>query len=37
MSKHILSEKPFAKKKKINVRGHQMAYIDEGKGTPIIF
>ena len=36
MSEQI-SEKPFAEKKKINIRGHQMAYIDEGKGTPIIF
>ena len=36
MSEQI-SEKPFAEKKKINIGGHQMAYIDEGKGTPIIF
>lgn len=32
-----ISEKPFAEKKFKTVRGHKMAYIDEGEGTPIIF
>lgn len=30
-------EQPYAEKKYATVRGHQMAYIDEGEGTPIIF
>ena len=30
-------EQPYAEKKYVTVRGHQMAYIDEGEGTPIIF
>ncbi|HEV8282710.1 MAG TPA: haloalkane dehalogenase [Chitinophagaceae bacterium] len=31
------SEKPFAKKKFIDIKGRRMAYIDEGEGDPIIF
>jgi haloalkane dehalogenase len=31
------SEQPFAAKKFLKVHGHQMAYIDEGEGAPIIF
>ena len=33
----VISEKPFAEKKFKTVRGHKMAYIDEGEGVPIIF
>jgi haloalkane dehalogenase len=35
--KEILSEKPFAKKKFIEIKGRRMAYIDEGSGDPIVF
>lgn len=28
---------PFAEKKFTEVRGHRMAYIDEGEGDPIVF
>jgi haloalkane dehalogenase len=28
---------PFAEKKLIEIRGHRMAYIDEGEGAPIVF
>ena len=28
---------PFAEKKLIEIKGHRMAYIDEGKGAPIVF
>ncbi len=31
------SSQPFAKKKIATVLGHQMAYIDEGHGVPVIF
>lgn len=31
------SSQPFAKKKTVTVLGHQMAYIDEGQGVPVIF
>jgi len=33
----IFSEKPFAEKKFIEIRGRRMAYIDEGEGSPIVF
>ena len=29
--------RPFAKKKFIQIKGHRMAYIDEGEGAPIVF
>ena len=32
-----VSEKPFAQKKFIDIKGHRMAYIDEGEGDPIVF
>jgi len=35
--KYNRSEQPYAPKKFATVRGHKMAYIDEGEGTPIIF
>jgi haloalkane dehalogenase len=28
---------PFAEKKLIEIKGHRMAYIDEGEGAPIVF
>ena len=28
---------PFAEKKFIEIKGHRMAYIDEGEGAPIVF
>jgi haloalkane dehalogenase len=28
---------PFAEKKFIDIKGHRMAYIDEGEGAPIVF
>jgi pimeloyl-ACP methyl ester carboxylesterase len=28
---------PFAEKKFTEVKGHRMAYIDEGEGAPIVF
>jgi hypothetical protein len=28
---------PFAEKKFIAIKGHRMAYIDEGEGAPIVF
>src|SRR5690242_17317804 len=31
------SEKPFAPKKYIDIKGRRMAYIDEGEGDPIVF
>jgi len=31
------SEKPFAEKKFIEIKGRRMAYIDEGEGDPIVF
>jgi len=31
------SEKPFAAKKFIEIKGRRMAYIDEGEGDPIVF
>ena len=31
------SSLPFAEKKFIEIKGHRMAYIDEGEGTPIVF
>ena len=37
MNTTALAEQPFAEKKYMTVRGHQMAYIDEGEGIPIIF
>lgn len=33
----IFSEKPFAAKKFIDIKGRRMAYIDEGEGDPIVF
>ena len=33
----IFSEKPFAEKKFIEIKGRRMAYIDEGEGDPIVF
>ena len=33
----IFSEKPFAEKKFIEIKGRRMAYIDEGSGDPIVF
>ncbi|MFB6457137.1 haloalkane dehalogenase [Chitinophaga sp. Hz27] len=33
----VFSEKPFAEKKFIEIKGHRMAYIDEGVGDPIVF
>ena len=33
----IFSEKPFAEKKFIGIKGRRMAYIDEGEGDPIVF
>ena len=33
----IFSEKPFAEKKFIDIKGRRMAYIDEGEGDPIVF
>ncbi|UAY55047.1 haloalkane dehalogenase [Arachidicoccus terrestris] len=33
----IFSEKPFAQKKFIEIKGRRMAYIDEGEGDPIVF
>jgi haloalkane dehalogenase len=33
----IFSEKPFADKKFIEIKGRRMAYIDEGEGDPIVF
>jgi len=32
-----LSSQPFAEKKFIEIKGHRMAYIDEGVGDPIVF
>nr|WP_315847619.1 haloalkane dehalogenase [uncultured Rhodoferax sp.] len=32
-----VSEQPFAAKKYLDIHGHEMAYIDEGEGRPIIF
>jgi len=29
--------RPFAEKKFIQIKGHRMAYIDEGEGAPIVF
>jgi haloalkane dehalogenase len=34
---NVFSEKPFAEKKFIEIKGRRMAYIDEGKGDPIVF
>src|SRR5271156_5200930 len=31
------TSRPFAEKKFTEVKGHRMAYIDEGKGAPIVF
>jgi haloalkane dehalogenase len=31
------TSRPFAEKKFKEVRGHRMAYIDEGEGGPIVF
>jgi haloalkane dehalogenase len=31
------SSSPFAEKKFIEIKGHRMAYIDEGEGAPIVF
>ena len=28
---------PFAKKKFVEIKGHRIAYIDEGRGAPILF
>lgn len=36
-NKENISESPFAEKKTLLIRGHKMAFIDEGEGTPIIF
>jgi haloalkane dehalogenase len=33
----IFSEKPFAEKKFIEIKGRRMAYIEEGDGDPIVF
>jgi haloalkane dehalogenase len=33
----VFSEKPFAEKKFIEIKGRRMAYIDEGEGDPIVF
>jgi haloalkane dehalogenase len=33
----IFSEKAFAEKKFIEIKGRRMAYIDEGEGDPIVF
>ncbi|RAJ82285.1 haloalkane dehalogenase [Chitinophaga dinghuensis] len=33
----VIGEKPFAEKKYIEIKGHRMAYIDEGQGDPIVF
>ncbi|MGN7823137.1 haloalkane dehalogenase [Chitinophaga sp. 22536] len=33
----VFSEKPFAEKKFIDIKGRRMAYIDEGEGDPIVF
>ena len=33
----FFSERPFAEKKFIEIRGRKMAYIDEGAGDPIVF
>lgn len=35
--KNRTSEQPFAEKKYIEINGSRMAYIDEGKGDPIVF
>jgi haloalkane dehalogenase len=35
--KAIFSEKPFAEKKFIDIKGRRMAYIDKGEGDPIVF
>jgi hypothetical protein len=31
------TSRPFAEKKFTEVKGHRMAYIDEGEGAPIVF
>src|ERR1700747_402954 len=31
------SSEPFAPKKFLEIKGHRMAYIDEGEGAPIVF
>ena len=31
------TSRPFAEKKVTEVKGHRMAYIDEGEGAPIVF
>ncbi|MBC9914789.1 haloalkane dehalogenase [Chitinophaga varians] len=33
----VFSDKPFAEKKFIEIKGRRMAYIDEGEGDPIVF
>jgi haloalkane dehalogenase len=35
--REVFSEKPFAEKKFIEIKGRKMAYIDEGTGDPIVF
>ena len=32
-----MTEGPFAEKKFLEIKGHRMAYIDEGEGAPIVF